>query len=361
MKKVLMLSLSKCEGRNTTILRQAQDEVLRLILALALVGWVIGSPAQAQPAYFELWKNDFPKTDFDRAIVPLDEISADGNFRDSISPIDDPRFQGVAALTAMGPLEPVLSLIINGDARAYPLRILLWHEIVNDVVGGVPVLVSYCPLCNSGVVYDRRVGGEVLDFGNTGLLRHHDMVMYDRQSESWWQQFTGEAIIGAKSGTLMTLIPARLESLEKFRKRAPDGKLLIPNDVMTHPYGETPYQGMDSQWETQSRTLLRERYPYELPENMSPLQRVVAIRNEAWTLELLRTQGRLEAGDLILEWEPGQNSLHDQPLIFVSRDVGNVVVRRRGADGVLEDAPYDVTFAFAFRAFRPDGVLHVNP
>jgi hypothetical protein len=117
----------------------------------------------------------------------------------------------------MGPLEPVLSLIINGDARAYPLRLLLWHEIVNDVVGGVPVLVSYCPLCNSGVVYDRRINGDVLEFGNTGRIRHFDMVMYDRQSESWWQQFTGEAIVGALSGTTMRILPARLESLDKFR------------------------------------------------------------------------------------------------------------------------------------------------
>jgi hypothetical protein len=200
-----------------------------------------------------------------------------------------------------------------------------------------------------------------LKFGNTGRLRHKDMVMYDHQSESWWQQFTGEAIVGDRSGELLRIVPARLESLAKFRQRAPNGKLLIPNSVMTHPYGESPYQGMDSQWATQSRTMLRERYPYDLPENVSPLQRVVVIGGEAWSLELLRARRHLEIGDLIIEWEPGQNSLHDDSLILAGRDVGNVIVRRRGAGGALEDVPHDVAFAFAFRAFRPDGVLHLSP
>ncbi len=358
-----MLSLSKYEGRKTSILRQAHDEAFRWLIASLLVATVglMAPPATAEPENFDLWKSEFPKTDFTRTTVALEEIRDDGNLRDTISSIDSPRFQPVSDLSAMGLLEPVLSLIINGDARAYPLRLLLWHEIVNDVVGGVPVLVSYCPLCNSGVVYDRRIDGEVLDFRNTGRIRHFDMVMYDRQSESWWQQFTGEAIVGAKSGSLMKVVPARLESFEKFRRRAPDGKLLIPNNVMTHPYGETPYQGMDSEWATQSRTMLRERYPYELPEDMSPLARVVVVGDEAWTLELLRVRQRVETDKFFIDWEPGQNSLHDHPLILAGRDVGNVLVRRRGEGGVLEDIAYDVTFAFAFRAFRPDGVLHVNP
>lgn len=330
-------------------------------LLLAAIVWFAAVPANAEPANLDLWKIEFPKTDFDRKTVALDEIRDDGNYRDTIQPLDPPRFQHVSELTAMGPLEPVLSLIINGDARAYPLRLLLWHEIVNDVVGGVPVLVSYCPLCNSGVVYDRRINGDVLQFGNTGRIRHFDMVMYDRQSESWWQQFTGQAIVGALSGTTMRILPARLESLDKFRQRAPNGKLLIPANVMAHPYGETPYQGMDKEWATQSHAMLRERYPYDLPVDMSPLERVVVIGDEAWSLALLRARGRIETGDVLIEWEAGQNSLHDHPLILAGRDVGNVVVRRRAAGGALEDVPYDVAFAFAFRAFRPDGVLHVNP
>ncbi len=358
-----MLSLSTCRGGTAPCYRRSRHGVFRraAALLLAAAGWFAVVPAQSEPANLDLWQSEFPRTDFGRTTVPLDEIRDDGNYRDTIRAIDSPRFQHVSELTAMGPLEPVLSLVINGDARAYPLRLLLWHEIVNDVVGGTPVLVSYCPLCNSGVVYDRRIGGRVLDFGNTGRIRHFDMVMYDHQSESWWQQFTGEAIVGELSGTAMRVLPARLESLDKFRQRAPDGRLLIPDNVLAHPYGETPYQGMDSEWATQSHAMLRERYPYDLPKDMSPLERVVVIGSEAWSLALLRARGRVEMGDLLIEWEAGQNSLHDHPVIFAGRDVGNVVVRRRGADGALEDVAYDVAFAFAFRAFRPDGVLHVNP
>ena len=335
--------------------------VQTILVGLVGMACLATIPAIGEPANLDLWKSEFPRTDFTRATVPLDEIRDDGNFRDTISSIDTPRFQKVSELTAIGPLEPVLSLVIDGDARAYPLRVLLWHEIVNDVVGGSPVLVSYCPLCNSGVVFDRRVNGQVLEFANTGRIRHFDMVMYDRQSESWWQQFTGKAIVGDLSGTTLRILPARLESFDRFRQRAPDGKLLIPDDVMLHPYGETPYQGMDNEWATQSHAMLRERYPYELPEDMSPLERVVVIGDEAWSLPLLRARGRIEAGDLLIEWTAGQNSLHDHPVILAGRDVGNVVVRRRGGDGTLEDVAYDVTFAFAFRAFRPEGVLHINP
>jgi hypothetical protein len=257
----------------------------------------------------------------------------------------------------MGPLEPVLSLIIQGDARAYPLRMLLWHEIVNDTVGGVPVLVSYCPLCNSGVFYDRRVDGQAVKFGNTGRTRHADMVMYDHGTESWWQQFTGEAIVGSRAGMSLRALPARLESLARFRERAPAGKAMIPADVMRQPYGETPYFHMDSLWDTQSRNMVRERYPADLPDGVSPLTRVVAVGDRAWSVDLVREAGRVEADGLILTWHAGQNSIHDSPWIPAGRDVGNIVVQKSGVDGTLRDVPYDVTFAFAYRTFRPDGEI----
>ncbi|MBO6783305.1 MAG: DUF3179 domain-containing protein [Alphaproteobacteria bacterium] len=299
------------------------------------------------------WQREFPKTDFETRIIELSEIDDDGNTRDSIPPVRQPKYKPAAEVIDVGPLEPVLSVGINGDFRAYPLRILLWHEIVNEEIGGVPVLVSYCPLCNSGVVFDRRVDGRLLEFGNTGRLRHRDMVMYDIQTESWWQQFTGEALIGELSGRTMTPIPARLESLAKFRERAPDGLLLVPEDERARPYGASPYVGMDTR--ELPRSLRDVHFPYPLPDGIRPLQRVVAVGDEAWTLDLLRKNTPVEDGDLVLTWEPGQNSIHDTQLIFRGRDVGNVIVQRRAGSGGWKDVPYDVTFAFAFRAFRPDG------
>ena len=116
--------------------------------------------------------------------------------------------------------EPVMSLAIAGEARAYPLRILIWHEIVNDTVGGTPVSVTFCPLCNSGVVFDRRVAGEVTTFGTTESGKHRDVRLGD---ESWWQQFEGRAIVGVRAGTELKRLPARLESYAEFVARHPDG------------------------------------------------------------------------------------------------------------------------------------------
>lgn len=318
----------------------------------AIVIGVLSGTSSTFAADLETWEHEFPKTNFAKTSVPLDEILDDGNFRDTIAPIDKPVFQSASALTAMGPLEPVLSVMIGEDARAYPLRMLLWHEIVNDTVGGIPLLISYCPLCNSGVVFDRRVDGKVLRFGNTGRIRHFDMVMYDHENENWWQQFTGEAIIGDDAGRFLKPVPARLESLARFRARAPRGRVMIPDDVMRQPYGATAYYGMDSLWETQSKNMLRERYPYGLPADISPLLRVVVVEGKAWSVELLRRVRRIEDGETILIWQEGQNSVHDNPIVSSGRDVGNVIVQRAGLD-----IPYDVVFAFAFRAFWPDGEI----
>ncbi len=299
----------------------------------------------------EDWRSEFPVTDFARHSVTYEEIVSDGTKRDVIPPIDNPKFQPAAEALDVGPMEPVLSIGINGDYRAYPLRILLWHEIVNDVVGGVPVLISYCPLCNSGVVFDRRVGGKVLEFGNTGRLRHFDMVMYDRQTESWWQQFLGKAVMGKMTGTSMKPLPARLESLSRFRVRARNGRVLVPNDAGVRPYGATPYVGMDT------ARVPRGLFPYDLPGNIPPLARVVVVGDEGWVLPLVRRERRIEHGDLVISWFAGQNSIHDVEFIANARDVGNVIVQRKTAAG-LEDVPYDVTFAFAFAAFLPESTLH---
>ena len=315
-----------------------------VVLALLLV---LANAAQASP---ESWKYAWPKTDFEQRSIEYSEIMSGGPPKDGIPSIDNPKFVPVAEMTDLAATEPVVGLVVNGDARAYPLRILTWHEIVNDVVGGVPVAVTYCPLCNSAVVYDRRVEGRATEFGTTGKLRNSDLVMYDRDTESWWQQFLGEGIVGARTGVRLTALPARLESWERFTKRHPDGKVLVPENPWARSYGANPYVGYDS-----SRVPFL--YNGDYPEGIKPMARVVAVGKEAWALELLRQKGRIEAGGLVLTWEPGQNSALDSRAISEGHDVGNVAVQRRG-DGGLEDIPYDVTFAFVFHAFQPDGTLH---
>ncbi|PKB62167.1 MAG: hypothetical protein BZY79_00015 [SAR202 cluster bacterium Casp-Chloro-G4] len=187
------------------------------------------------------------KTDFSRHTVSYDEIMSGGPPRDGIPPIDNPMYASVANPPEnMGANEPVIALEINGDARAYPLAILIWHEIVNDEVGGVPVSVTYCPLCNTAITFDRRVGEQVLDFGTSGMLRKSDLVMWDRQTESWWQQITGEAIVGELTGTKLTFIPAPLTSWKEFTEAYPDGQVLTRETGFSRNYNTPPYSGYDN-------------------------------------------------------------------------------------------------------------------
>jgi hypothetical protein len=256
----------------------------------------LGGPAGADE--FDQYRREFPDTDFSKISISADEIITDGHRRDQIPPIHEPQFVD-ATEAEIGLQELVLALVINGDARAYPLRILLWHEIVNDTVGGVPALISYCPLCNSGVVFDWRLDGRVLHFGNTGRIRHFDMVMYDLETESWWQQFLGEAIIGDLTGQRMTALPARLESVEAFIARAPGGKLLIPNYPRARPYGTSLYV----EFEDANPHAIR---VYGLPDGVRPLDRVVIVGKEDWTLKQLRQARVIRDGDLEIVWTPGR-------------------------------------------------------
>ncbi len=317
--------------------------------ALLVLCFGVANPAQAGP---DSWRYAWPETDFSKTSVDFDEIISGGPPKDGIASIDAPEFVAVAEATDLAATEPVIGLVVAGDARAYPLRILIRHEIVNDTVGGIPVAVTYCPLCNSAVVFDRRVAGEATEFGTTGKLRNSDLVMYDRTTESWWQQFLGEAIVGVRTGTRFKVLPARLESWERFAARFPEGRVLVAKASLWNAYGTNPYVGYD----TARRPFL---YFGDFPDNIPPMARVVAIGNQAWALALLRERGRIESGDLVLSWEPGQNSALDSRDIPKGRDVGNVVVQRRGAEG-LADTPYDVTFAFVFHAFHPEGVWYLE-
>jgi len=300
------------------------------------------------------WTREFPKADFSKRSIDLGEIFSGGPPRDGIPAIDKPEFATVAEAEKMGlaDREAVIAVAIGGDVRAYPLRILMWHEIVNDTVGGVPVAVTFCPLCNSAVVFDRRVAGRTLDFGTTGRLRNSDLVMYDRQTESWWQQFLGEAIVGTLTGKRLKMLAVRVESFARFKARKATGKkVLVPGDPGRRPYGRNPYTAYDSR---------SQPYPFfrgSLPKGISPLERVVVVGKRAWAFSLVKAKRRIEAGDLVITWESGQASALDTPVIARGKDVGNVVVQRRSGQGLV-DAVHDVSFAFAFHAFHPTGTIH---
>ena len=198
-------------------------------------------------------------TDFTRHTVPLEEFLGGGPPRDGIPPIDEPTFDTVEEAGGyLEAREPVVEVVIDGEARAYPLRILVWHEIVNDVIGDTPVSVTFCPLCYTAIAFDRRFDGEVLDFGTTGNLRNSDLVMWDRQSETWWQQFSGEGVVGEHAGELLTQVPARDRRLGGFLRTSSRRCRALPGHRLRSPLRSAALRGLRQH---RSATVLPGREP----------------------------------------------------------------------------------------------------
>lgn len=338
------------------------------------------------------------KTDFGRNSVDLSEIRSGGPPRDGIPPVDDPKFETIEeAESWLPPFVPVIALEIEGDARAYPIAILIWHEIVNDTVGGRPVVVTFCPLCNTALVYDRRVGERLLDFGTTGNLRHSDLIMWDRQTESWWQQITGEAIVGELTGTRLDYIFAQMLPLRTFKETWPDGRVLSRDTGFSRMYGSNPYPGYD---DASSIPFL---YEGVADGRLAPKERVVAIQDgetaAAFPFSELRqtlfAQSTVGSIPVVVFWDAGtasplnreslegydigsvgafRSTIDGRQLTF-QRDGGLVLDAETGSEwevtGVasagplagrqLEPVPFAEPFWFAWAAFVPETTIWTAP
>ncbi|MCH8994035.1 MAG: DUF3179 domain-containing protein [Chloroflexi bacterium] len=275
------------------------------------------------------------QTDFSKHSVEFDELLR-GQVRDGIPAIDNPQFTSIAGGNEfLAEQEPVIVLELNGDARAYPIQILIWHEIVNDVVGGVPVTVTFCPLCNSAIAFEREFNGRLFDFGTSGLLRNSDLVMYDRQTQTWWQQFTGEAIVGELTGTLLEVVPASIVSWGDFKETHPDGQTLSLDTGFARSYGSNPYVGYDT---TESRPFLFDGDP---DGRLLPAERIVAVELNGETVAypfavlegLLVVEDTVGGEPIVVFFQPGTVSALDRSTIADSRDVGASGVFRPEAAG----------------------------
>jgi len=257
---------------------------------------------------------------------------------DSIPSIDEPKFIAPGeAEEWLSAEEPVAVLEIDGDARAYPFQIMTWHEIVNDVVGGTPVAVTYCPLCNSALAYPRQVGGRILEFGTSGSLYNSALVMFDRQTESLWLHFEGIAIEGQLEGRRLELIPVQTLSFEQFRQEHPDGRVLSQDTGFSRPYGQNPYDFYD----TAERPFL---FDGEVDERLPAIARVVGVKigeeAVAYPYEALSSdegasvvQDAVGGEDLVVFWRAGVRSALDNPEIELGRDVGTSGVFLRTVGG----------------------------
>ncbi len=248
----------------------------KVILSIVLY-LMISSTGYTQSLFennFSPNKSEWPKTDFSKKNIEFSEIISGGPPKDGIPAIDQPRFESIQPASQwIGDSEPVISVNIGGKAKAYPLQILMYHEIINDQINKKFISVTFCPLCNTSIVFDRNIEGKILDFGTTGRLRKSDLIMYDRQTESWWQQFDGSGIIGNYTGHTLEELPSQIISFKSFKENYPNGKVLSKNTGFQRPYGNNPYQGYDQI--DNKPFLLQDKADPRLPA----MERVISVRN----------------------------------------------------------------------------------
>jgi hypothetical protein len=268
---------------------------------------------------------------FPEPLIDPDDLVSGGPPPDGIPPIDDPKFAPASEIDWLGDDEPVLSLTVGDETRAYPLQVMTWHEIVNDRVGGIPVTVTYCPLCNSGVAFERRVAGRLLDFGTSGLLHIDNLVMYDRQTESLWPQLTGQASVGTLTGTQLKAIPMGVVSWKQFRASNPDALVLTRETGFRRDYGRNPYTGYDDP----DGDLLVDP-PGGTDGRLPVKERVVGITVGSDSVAIRRA---LVAGagvvplmvggrDVVVLHQPGQSSALDTGRIADGQEIGSIGVFR---------------------------------
>ncbi len=321
-----------------------QRSALLVSLVLFAAGFflVYAAPSQAQSE-----TNCRPRnlntanwtTDFCQSQVDFAEIRVGHPVKDGIPAVNDPALESIAdASTWLSERSPVIALEIDGQARAYPLAVLMWHEIANDEIAGQPIAVTFCPLCNSAITFDRRVDGAVLDFGVSGLLRNSDLIMYDRQSETWWQQLTGEALVGQYAGALLNIVPSQVISFGSFAQRYPEGAVMSRATGYNRQYGINPYRNYDSQ---PGRPFLFDG-PID-PRLPSPVDHVLAAlvdgAAKAYPFDILRQEKALNdvLGEkpIVIFFQSGVASALGDAVIDNAQDIGTAGMYEATLDGEL--------------------------
>jgi len=272
-------------------------------------------------------------TDFKNQKVELVEFMALLP-RDRIKPIDDPEFINVeVASRVYNEKEPVIAVEHNGVAKAYPLSILLAHEIVNDEIGDLKIAATFCPLCYSALVFNRIITykgvTKELTFGTSGMLRNSDLVMWDRQTESWWQQFTGEGLVGFYGGALLEIVNSELIPFSKFKELYPNGKVLKQPEDYAFEYGTNPYENYDE--DPNQQPFLYKNTP---DSRLAATERVVGIYGntgvKAYPWSIIEKEkvinDEFDGENVVLFYSTGMVSVVDEKIISDSRDVGSVSV-----------------------------------
>jgi hypothetical protein len=364
------------------------------MLLLVLYSWI-----NAQKGLDRI-KKVYPKwtTDFNKRNIELDELFPRGPPKDGIHAIIKPKFTTTTQASKwLDKKEPVIYVKLNNIAKAYPLQILLFHEIVNDNFGNKPAIITFCPLCYSGIVYNTKVNGFTLRFGVSGLLRNSDLVMYDQLTESFWQQFTGEAIVGEMLGKKLQTIPSQIISFGEFKKNFSNGIVLSKNTGFKRPYGKNPYVNYDNIETTPF--LFKGEIDKRLPQNEKVIgvriQNISKIYPYSITSKEKIIHDNIGIQEIVIFHLSGTVSTMDKFLIKESKDVGatgvfipkidKLKLTFRFADGNIMDnqtnsiwnitgkaisgklkgeqlksQPHGDYFSFAWFAFNPNSKIYTK-
>jgi hypothetical protein len=295
------------------------------------------------------------ETDTSKVTVPLDELWIFLK-RDKIPPIDDPVYYSETEASGIFfENEPVVTVVEDSIAKAYPLSILTYHEVLNDRSGDVYFSVSYCPLCNSAVVFNRRVEhlgqAYLLDFGTSGMLRKSNLVMWDRQTETWWQQITGTGLAGKLAGVELDMLPCQIISVSDFFESYPGGLILSTNTGHNRKYGVNPYEHYDDTGTTKPRF-----FDEEPDKRLPAMERVVHIFGKQtpkiYPFSLMREEQVIndshEGLDVVVFFKDGTVSILDNKKISESKTIGSVTVYSPIVDG------QQLTFTSATKGFKDE-------
>jgi Protein of unknown function (DUF3179) len=309
--------------RIRTLQRLLPAAVLLALLPLVNPLTAQDRPAARDPLYPE-WR-----TNTARHRINLDDLDSPGVTKDGIPAIDQPKFVTTKEARAwLGDREPVVATEINGVSRAYPMQILIWHEVANDVVGGVPVVVTFCSICHSAIIFDRRVEGRALSFGVSGFVYGANMVLYDRETESWWQQFTGQAIVGDLTGSKLKRLPAQIISFAEFAAAYPGGQVLSRQTGFQRDYGRNPHLKYDN----------LNGYPShfrgKLDRRLKPMEKVIGVevgdKARAYPYAISRARhviaDRLGPQDVVIFHAEGTRAALDEEYIRDSKEAGSTGV-----------------------------------
>ena len=274
--------------------------------------------------------NDF---DVSKMILPLDKIRSGGPPRDGIPAIDHPRFIRPSKADFMRDDDEVLSVTIGGETRAYPLRILVWHEMVNDELGGEPIVVTYCPLCGTAMVFSRQIGARILDFGVSGLLYQSDVLMYDRQTESLWSQLGMKAVSGPLVETSFDWLVSEQSTWLAWKKKYPEGRVLSTDTGVPRDYSREGYTGYK---QSLSTLFPVPSYRTELPQKEWVFGVLLDGAAYAYPISVLTEHRTITDGLLKIIYDPDTRLA-----TVINRETGEVL-------------PVVKIYWFAWQAFYPE-------